>query len=322
MNIIKIDAPKSCFAELMSEKKLSVKSKEPTPKSIVDKADDFKVDKALTMERNIENFTRACNLTENERDIINRNTVGQSSVNDWHDQRKGRVTASQFDRIYTRSVTLQKHSGQDSTTLVSSLLGYKKITDNAALKHGRSMEIHAKQKYIEINKRKHRNFKSEEMGLVVMKTRPYIAVSPDLKVKCNCCGEGLVEIKCPYSIKETIPSADNLDYLVEINDKVSLKKNSNYYFQIQGQMAVTETAYTDFFVFTTHGNLLERTERDPSFWADLLMKLEWFWINCLAPEILTREIQRKSQDNQSHEHPDTSSNALSHLIVLKLCRQH
>ena len=70
----------------MSEKKLSVKSKEPTSKSIVDKADDFKVDKALTMEQNIENSTRACNLTENERDIINRNTVGQSSVNDWHDQ--------------------------------------------------------------------------------------------------------------------------------------------------------------------------------------------------------------------------------------------
>ena len=223
MNIIKIHAPKSCFAELMSEKKLSVKSKEPTPKSIVDKADDFKVDKPLTMERNIENFTRACNLTENERDIINRNTVGQSSVNDWHDQRKGRVTASQFHRIYARSVTLQKHSGQDSMTLVSSLLGYKKIPDNAALKHGRSMEIHAKQKYIEINKRKHRNLKTEEIGLVVMKTKPYIAVSPDLKVKCNCCGEGLVEIKCPYSIKETIPSADHLDYLIEINDKVSLK---------------------------------------------------------------------------------------------------
>ena len=76
-------------------------------------------------------------------------------------------------------------------------------------------------------------------------------------------------------------------------------------------MAVTKTAYTDFFVFTTHGNLLERIDCDPSFWADLLMKLEWFWINCLAPEIITRAIQRKSQDNQSHEHSDTSSNAKS-----------
>ena len=83
---------------------------------------------------------------------------------------------------YTRSVTLQKHSGQDSKTLVSSFLGYKEIPDNAALKHGRSMEIHAKQKYIEINKRKHRNLKSEKIGLVVMKTKPYIAVSQTLKL--------------------------------------------------------------------------------------------------------------------------------------------
>ena len=74
------------------------KVRSPLQKRIVDKADDFKVDKALTLEQNIENFTRACNLTENERDTINRNTVGQSSVNDWHDQRKGRVTASQFHR--------------------------------------------------------------------------------------------------------------------------------------------------------------------------------------------------------------------------------
>ena len=159
------------------------------------------------------------------------------------------------------------------------------------------------------------------MGLVVMKTKPYIAVSPDLKVKCNCCGEGLVEIKCPYSIKETIPSVDNLDYLVEINDKVSLNKNSNYYFQIQGQMAVTETAYTDFFVFTTHGNLLERIERDPSFWADLLMKLEWFWINCLLQKFLPEKFKENIKTTNLMNTLILQAMP-SHLIVLKLYRQH
>ena len=61
--------------------------------------------------------------------------------------------------------------------------------------------------------RKHKNIKVSKIGLVILEEAPYIAASPDFEVTCDCCGRGVGEIKCPYSICENIPSADNLPYL-------------------------------------------------------------------------------------------------------------
>ena len=69
---------------------------------------------------------------------------------------------------------------------------------------------HAKTKYKKLCKKKHKNLKISETGLVIYKEKPFIAVSPDLEVECDCCGLGLVEIKCPYSIKGEKPSSQNL----------------------------------------------------------------------------------------------------------------
>ena len=88
-----------------------------------------------------------------ERELISKNTVGQSQNDEWYEQRKGRMTASQFHRICTRTTTLQVSPSQNGTALVTSLLGYKTVPDNAAVKHGRTMEFHAKQKYLNTMKK-------------------------------------------------------------------------------------------------------------------------------------------------------------------------
>ena len=51
MKIMKKHAPKSCFAELMEEKKLSIKVKESTPQSILDRAARFEYNNKLSMEK-------------------------------------------------------------------------------------------------------------------------------------------------------------------------------------------------------------------------------------------------------------------------------
>ena len=145
----------------------------------------------------------------------------------------------------------------------------------------------------------HRNLRSEEQGLIVMRGKPFIAASPDLKVSCECCGEGLVEIKCPYSFKESIPSADNLTYLQMVDRTTILKRNSDYFYQVQGQMAVTELSFSDFFVFTIHGHFTERIKFDKDFWSSMFLKLEWFWVNCLAPEILIRKILHQLEERNT-----------------------
>ena len=50
-----------------------------------------------------------------------------------------------------------------------------------------------------------------------------------------------------------------------MNGEPKLKGNSNYYFQIKGQMGVTGKLYTDFVVFTYYGTLIRRINFDPEF---------------------------------------------------------
>ena len=109
-----------------------------------------------------------------------------------------------------------------------------------------------------------------------MKTKTFIAASPNLEISCECCGQGLVEIKCPYSIKDACPDAENLNYLESVDGKVQLKTNTDYYYQIQGQIGTTGRLFTDFFVFTFHGHFLQSIKFDKNFWLSMVNRLEWF----------------------------------------------
>ena len=105
-------------------------------------------------------------------------------------------------------------------------------------------------------------------GLVVSETDPFLAVSPDLEVSCSCHpGEiFLVEIKSPYTIRHTIPSADNLDYLENVHGEVRLKRNHQYFTQIQGQLGITKTEAAFSFVYTQFGYHLEKIMFDETYW--------------------------------------------------------
>ena len=55
-------------------------------------------------------------------------------------------------------------------------------------------EKHALKSYEDMSK-KHTNFILKEPGFVVSTDHPFIGVSPDGVAKCDCCGEGCVEVK-------------------------------------------------------------------------------------------------------------------------------
>ena len=74
-------------------------------------------------------------------------------------------------------------------------MGYNERIKTYSLKHGLSLEPHAKQKYVSISKKKHKKLQTKESGLIIYSKNPYIAAFPDLEIECVCCGKGLVEIK-------------------------------------------------------------------------------------------------------------------------------
>ena len=77
-----------------------------------------------------------------------------------------------------------------------------------------------------------------------------------------------------------------------------MKKNHQYFFQVQHQMLVTNTKYCDFFVWT-QGNdtFLLRVSRDNLFCKQLLDKLLSIFNRAVLPEL----VSRKHQPAKDHE---------------------
>ena len=155
-----------------------------------------------------------------------------------------------------------------------------------------------KKNYTHHQRRGHKKFNTADSGFVVDDSYPMLGASPDLLVSCECesesCGFGLCEIKCPESIKESTPSPDNWTHLVRVGDDVELAKSSIYYAQVQGQMAILQRKYCDFFVYTAHGFHLERIQFEPDFWKGIKSNLLKFWELYVAPELLTGCIHAKN----------------------------
>ena len=221
-------------------------------------------------------------LAPSDVEHIEEATKGQNDCREWSAQRQGRLTSSIFKDIQSRL-----HTGNNPDTLVDSILGARSVPQYLpAIKYGHRMEAVAAKKYADIMRsRRHSKMKVENCGLFVLPDVPYLGASPDRLVQCNCCGQGLLEIKCPYSCAGIAPSPDTVDYLEETDELVQLKRTHKYYFQMQGQMAITGRDFCDFFVFSQQGYYLERIVRDRLFWDNLVKDLKLFYSQYIATKI-------------------------------------
>ena len=125
-----------------------------------------------------------------------------------------------------------------------------------------------------------------------MEENPFTGALPDSNVDCACCGSGHLEVKCPSSINYEKPSHENLSFLtLGENDKVTLKQNHPFFYQVQGQMGVTGKNHCDFFVYTHFGIHQERITLNSEIWKNIFQTLQQFWYKYLAPEILLQKLQ-------------------------------
>lgn len=44
-----------------------------------------------------------------------------------------------------------------------------------------------------------------EAGLFIDSERPYLGASPDNIITCKCFGKGVLEVKCPFCVKDGLP---------------------------------------------------------------------------------------------------------------------
>lgn len=149
----------------------------------------------------------------------------------------------------------------------------------------------------------HKNFElNKRCGLFVNKEHPFLHATPDFMMPCDCCCLGCGEVKCPITLQNgdfNKYAMDKQSCLEKKDDNFFLRKNHNYFYQVQQQLfTLPERAYCDFVVcgVENEGNahlLIERILPDTQHWNRVLPKLEAFWRICILPEILGRWYTRR-----------------------------
>lgn len=213
-------------------------------------------------------------------------TRGQCRNDLWMLARKGRITASNFGTIFN-------NQGKKTESAVKTVMGYYTSPVSDALDWGRKHEKTAMKEYSELMKRKGHKIKIDTCGLVIDERFSFIGASPDGIVSCD--GEiGLVEVKCPFTHKYLKPkeAASKKDFCCKLdNDKLVLKTNHSYFYQVQGQLALTGYDWCDFVIWTVNGISVERIGYDRSFWDKVCVKLVSFYRDFIVPEIYSSRVR-------------------------------
>ena len=161
------------------------------------------------------------------------------------------------------------------------------------LRWGCTHEKDALKEYENQAKLLHENLVVRDAGLYIHCEHPFLGASPDSHVKCSCCGEGVVEVKCPHCAKD-----NTLEIIANESKQFCLQKDKSgslhlandhaYYYQIQLQMAATKTNYCDFVVWSPDSSdlYIERIKFNEEFFEESVVKAAHFYKVGVLPELL------------------------------------
>ena len=155
---------------------------------------------------------------------LEKSTRLQSNDSLWHEDRKKRITASNFGAILKRK--------KDTTDKFLRNSFLKKDFTSSATSYGKANEAVAKQMYI-----KRTGSHLHEVGLIVHPDLPFLGASPD-GIVCDKGCTGLIEVKCPYSVRDmTVNDAceERTDFfLSKKGDSFTFKQYHAHWYQVQG----------------------------------------------------------------------------------------
>lgn len=231
-------------------------------------------------------------VTEEHVKVIEKVTKTQSQSKIWYQQRAGRVTASRLKSALATSVA------NPSPSLIKSIC-YPESSKfhSAACRWGCVHEGTARTAYSDKWRKKHDTFNIQESGLVLSPKYPFMGASPDGLIKCKCCGDGVLEIKCPYSCRNKSFShrMEEKGFFLEESDKgvTELKLTHSYYYQIQMQMKFCNVSYGDFVVWREKELFVQRITLDDDFITDALSKAQTFIKIGVLPELIGKYLTKE-----------------------------
>ena len=216
-------------------------------------------------------------------------TQQQAECPKWYELRFPRLTASSFGNICSKMA-----KPRAKPELVARDLLQPKppssFTDRM-FKWGRENENIAVQVYRSIPQRSH--VVLFECGIFISPEDPYLAATPDRV--CYDATEtipwGIIEVKCPYNARdmtaaEAAKKIKNFMSTLKEDGTLALKVTHEYYYQVQGQMALTGAKWCDFIIYTKKGVSVQRICFDEQFWKAQVRLLSSFFLSYFLPKFI------------------------------------
>lgn len=219
-------------------------------------------------------------VTHEEAAYLEQCTRLQSQSLLWHQHRTGRITASRFHAVAHTPIS------SPSRSLIKEILVSNLQFTSPAIQWGIQNEPNAREQYLKCQEKEHSELWCSASGLCVNPKHPHLGATPDGVVNCKCCGKGILEIKCPFKHKNKHPHdvTDCMYCLQPDKGEMHLKHNHEYYYQVQGQIAVCEANYCDFVCWTPEGIHIERILPDPVLFGEVIKPaLDNFFVKILLP---------------------------------------
>jgi len=227
-------------------------------------------------------------VTPSQAAAVEERTRQQASSKDWFRFRTGRITASRLHAVCHTKLDKPSQSIVKGVCYPNSSKFRNKATD-----WGCDHEKTAIAAYHHIAETDHDDFKTSQSGLFLSSQFPFLGATPDSLVSCECCGDGCVEVKCPYcATKEDFSEPRKVFCLEKYNDTLRLKRTHPYFYQIQAQMFVCGKEYCDFVVWTPDNIHIERVQPDQLFWNEARRKAETFFKSAILPELVCKRFSR------------------------------
>lgn len=113
-------------------------------------------------------------------------------------------------------------------------------------------------------------------GFVVHPDAPYLGASPDAKVYHPAANPpfGLAEVKCPNVVCIT-----DVSHIKFVGGQAKLKRNHKYFWQVQGQLAITGLSWCDVITSTKTDITVERIWLDETLVMEMKNKLDPFFFD-------------------------------------------
>ena len=223
-------------------------------------------------------------ITDTEINNVEKTTQGQSFSKKWFQFRAGRITASKM-----KSVCHTNPENPSKSLIKQICFPEMSKFSSEGTKWGCHHEATALGNYEEYMGTQHSDFSLSKCGFWLNKDYPFIGATPDGLTYCSCCGEGCVEVKCPFckKHKSILESVGDDFYLKESGSKgIQLDSKHTYHYQIQTQLFTTGRAHCDFVVWTTKEIYIERIYANTEFWEYIVPKAKQFFFHCILPELI------------------------------------